>query len=132
MTMVWIVEDDEAKRAALVGFLKHRGYQVADFTDAEEALAQMEKERPEVIITDLKLPGRDGLELLKDVKSKAPGLPVVIMTAYATVDTAVEAMKLGAYDYLVKPIDLKEVLSVIRRIEQLEQPFDREDLYFLL
>ena len=126
MTKVWVVEDEELKRATLVGFLTQRGYQAKGFTDAEGALAEIGREPPQIVITDLKLPGRNGLELISELKTRMPGLPVVMMTAYETVETAVEAMRLGAYDYLVKPVELKDILSVIQRIEQLEQSFNQK------
>lgn len=127
MTSLWVVEDEETKRAALVGFLNNRGYQTDGFANAEEALAEMDRDPPGLIITDLKLPGKDGLELLKEVKGRYPALPVVLLTGHGTVETAVQAMRLGAYDYLVKPIELKEVLSLVRRIEQLEPGLDQDE-----
>lgn len=120
MTKVWIVEDEEIKRVTLVSYLGQKGYDGEGFADAEEALNEMAQTTPQIIITDLRLPGMDGLELLRRVKEKRPFLPVIIMTAYGTVDTAVAAMKLGAYDYLVKPVELRNLLSVIRRLEQLQ------------
>lgn len=108
-----IVEDEEPYRHLLCSRLGEKGYAVAGFRSGEEALAT--EEEWDVALVDLRLPGMHGLELLKKLKEASPALAVLILTGQATVDTAIEAMKLGALDYLAKPCKLAELEVVIRK-----------------
>jgi two-component system, NtrC family, response regulator len=111
-----VVIDDEVNAAtALETLLTEDGYQVARAHDARAGLQLLEKEEPDVVLTDLRMPGMDGIELLTKIKEIRPETMVILMTAYGTVKTAVRAMKLGAEDYLGKPIDVEELEVVLQR-----------------
>jgi two-component system, NtrC family, response regulator len=111
-----VVIDDEANAvAALETLLREDGYEVAGAHEAQGGLALLERIDADVVLTDLRMPGMDGLELLARVKQMRPETMVVVMTAYGTVKTAVKAMKMGAEDYLGKPVDVEEVELVLQR-----------------
>ena len=111
-----VVIDDEVNAAsALETLLREDGYEVGRAHDGESGLALLEKSDPDVVLTDLRMPGMDGLELLTRIKEIRPDTLVILMTAYGTVKTAVKAMKLGAEDYLGKPIDVEELELVLQR-----------------
>jgi DNA-binding NtrC family response regulator len=112
-----VVIDDEANAvAALTTLLREDGYEVEGAHEAQTGLALLERIDADVVLTDLRMPGMDGLELLAKVKQVRPETMVVMMTAYGTVKTAVKAMKMGAEDYLGKPVDVEEVELVIQRV----------------
>src|SRR5512141_2175973 len=102
---VLIVEDDPATRVGLVELVRTWGFLTASAADGEEALQQVTAFRPAIVVTDLVMPGMDGLQLLRALREGASDASVVILTAQGTVETAVEAIKEGAYDYLTKPVD---------------------------
>lgn len=110
-----IVEDDEGLRQVLQIQLEHEGYETRSASSAEEALPVLEKVPHDVVITDLNLPGASGIELLKRIRALDPETAVIVMTAFATVETAVQAMKQGAYDYITKPIHPFELKLLIER-----------------
>ena len=111
-----VVIDDEANAVtALETLLREDGYEVSGAHDARAGLALLERTEADVVLTDLRMPGMDGLELLARVKEIRPETMVIVMTAYGTVKTAVKAMKMGAEDYLGKPIDVEEVELVLQR-----------------
>jgi len=111
-----VVIDDEVNAAtALEALLKDDGYDVVKAHDARNGLQLLEKNDPDIVLTDLRMPGMDGIELLAKVKEIRPETMVVIMTAYGTVKTAVKAMKLGAEDFLSKPIDVEELEVVLQK-----------------
>jgi DNA-binding NtrC family response regulator len=111
-----IVIDDEVNAAsALETLLREDGYEVSRAHDARGGLALLEKTDADLVLTDLRMPGMDGLELLQKVKEIRPEVMVLVMTAYGTVKTAVKAMKLGAEDYLSKPIDVEELEVVVEK-----------------
>ena len=114
---ILVVDDEQNQRELLQGFLLKKGYSVQAAESGEQALGLLKEQVFEVILTDHKMPGMDGTTLLKEIKALFPETWVVLMTAYGTVERAVEAMKLGAYDYLSKPIDLEELLILLERIE---------------
>lgn len=109
-----IVDDDAAQRSLLTSFLKGQGFSVKTACSGEEALALMENETPALLISDVRMPGISGMELLHHVSDIAPAMPVLLVTAYADVRDAVGAVRKGALDYLEKPIDLDELLSCVR------------------
>jgi two-component system, NtrC family, response regulator AtoC len=115
-TRILVVDDEEIVRESLGGWLEKDGYTVDRAPDGPSALARIQAERWSIMIVDLKMPGIDGLKVLEEAKRLQPDLAVVMMTAYATVDTAVAAMKAGAYDYLVKPFDPEELSLMMQKI----------------
>ena len=121
MPLIFLVEDDEALRKNLSVLLEEENFQVISFPTAEEAEEKLQNISPDLVITDLKLPGIDGLEFISRIKNSFPHLPVIIITAYATLDSAVEAIRLGARDYLIKPFPPEKVLLSLKRILELEE-----------
>jgi DNA-binding NtrC family response regulator len=104
MPRVLVVDDEKAMRESLNDWLKEDGYDVGLAASGQEASDMAAKNPWDVILLDLKMPGMDGLQTLKRLKEVRPDAEVLMMTAYASIDTAVEAMKDGAFDYLVKPL----------------------------
>jgi len=112
-----VVIDDEVNAAtALETLLREDGYDVSRAHDARSGLALLEQTDADVVLTDLRMPGMDGLELLTKIKEMRPQTMVLLMTAYGTVKTAVKAMKMGAEDYLGKPIDVEELEVVLQKV----------------
>lgn len=114
MEKILVVDDEPSLRDVLGIMLKKAGYTTTLAADGEEAVSQVNKEIYDLVITDLKMPGVGGMEVLKAVKSASPDTVVLVVTAFGSPDTAVEAMKLGAYDYLTKPFQVDEVQLIIR------------------
>ncbi len=110
---ILVVDDEINIRGALVTIIEKKGHQVRGVATAEEGLAQLEGIPAELVITDLRMPGIGGMEFLRRLKATWPDTEVVVMTAYGSIDTAVEAMRCGAYDYLTKPIDRERFPIVI-------------------
>ncbi len=114
MEKILVVDDEQSLRDVLSIMLKRAGYVVTSAKDGEEAIELLHREIFDLVITDLRMSKIDGMEVLKAVKSVSPETVVLIITAFATVDSAVEAMKQGAYDYLTKPFQVDEVQLIIR------------------
>jgi two-component system response regulator AtoC len=110
-----LVDDDPSVRRALGGALSDEGHEVRTAEDAEQALDQLADFAPDLILSDIRMPGLDGIELLKRVKEHAPSVDVVLMTAYDDMPTVVKAMREGAFDFLVKPLESKELEAVLER-----------------
>jgi len=111
---ILVVDDEQGLREVLSIMLKRTGYDVTSVTDGGEAVDLLNKEIFDLVITDLRMPNVDGMEVLKAAKSASPETVVLVITAFATADSAVEAMKQGAYDYLTKPFQVDEVQLIIR------------------
>lgn len=111
---ILVVDDEEGMREFLGILLQKEGYQVETAQSGEEALARLGKDRFELVITDLKMPKMSGIEVLNRIKEKDPDVGVVLITAYASTETAVDAMRGGAFDYLAKPFDVEEMKEVVR------------------
>ena len=115
MDTILIVEDKESMLDMLRQTLEAEGYQVIPAKDGAEGIKKLADERIGLVLTDLKLPKKDGFEVLKAVKQENPLLPVIVMTAFGTIETAVKAVKEGAYDFLTKPFDMDHLLILIER-----------------
>jgi DNA-binding NtrC family response regulator len=110
-----VVDDEEHVRTSLACWFRDEGFEVSTAASGKEALQVLAREGADILLVDIKMPGMDGLELQKRVKELAPDATIIIMTAYAAVDTAVQAMKEGAYDYIVKPFDPEELSRLVRK-----------------
>ena len=112
MKPIWIVDDDQSIRFVLEKALAREDLPTRSFTHAKEVLEALadasdgEGEGPQVLVSDIRMPGGSGLELLEQVKKKLPGLPVIIMTAFSDLDSAVSAFQGGAFEYLAKPFEI--------------------------
>lgn len=117
MKPVWIVDDDRSIRWVLEKTLSREGIPFESYASASEAIACLESgcEPPQVLMSDIRMPGQSGLELLQEVKTRHPGVPVIIMTAYSDLESAVAAFQGGAFEYLPKPFDVDQALELIRR-----------------
>jgi two-component system response regulator AtoC len=124
---ILVVDDELSVRESLADLLRSRGFQALALETGEQALAQCASTPWDIVLLDLKLPGMDGLEVLEKIKAHDSETAVLIMTAYASIDSAVSAMKQGAYDYIVKPFDPEEIIHVINKIEE-SQKLKRENL----
>jgi DNA-binding NtrC family response regulator len=114
-TRILVVDDDDNLRWVVQTQLEDAGYEVDTAADGAAALNAIQNSRPALLLTDLKMPGMSGLELLEKIREDEPDLPVIIITAFGTIQNAVEAVKSGAYDYLTKPIDHDDLILAIRR-----------------
>ncbi|MCF7355334.1 nitrogen regulation protein NR(I) [Vibrio sp. CK2-1] len=112
---VWVVDDDSSIRWVLEKTLSSANIQCETFADAESVLLALERETPDVLISDIRMSGMDGLALLKQVQTSHPDLPVIIMTAHSDLDAAVNAYQTGAFEYLPKPFDIDETLTLVER-----------------
>jgi two-component system response regulator HydG len=112
---ILIVDDEESHRMMLRAVLTEEGYAVAEASDGTEAVTAVEKEAFDVILLDIRMTTMDGIEALTEIRKISPLVPVLIMTAYASVKTAVEALKAGAFDYLTKPLDIEELKILIEK-----------------
>jgi DNA-binding NtrC family response regulator len=115
MARILVVDDQDMMRDSLVATLKRQEHEVTACSDAQAAMARLGQGRFDLLITDLKMPRTTGIELLAEAKKLRPDLPVVLMTAFASVHTAVEAMKMGAYDYIQKPFDGEQIKLLVDR-----------------
>lgn len=121
---ILIVEDEKIHRITLTDLLKKEGHAVTACADGDAALTQVADEPFDLVLSDLRLPGAGGIDVLRAVRSRSPETIVIMMTAYGTVDTAVEALKLGAYDYLVKPFAPDRLLSILRHLHEFRRVMD--------
>ena len=112
---VWIVDDDKSIRWVLEKALSMEGIVITSFSDPGQLLEKIGREKPDVIISDIRMPGMDGIALLEKIKEHAPTVPVIIMTAYSDLDRAVAAFREGAFEFLSKPFDVDEVVSLVKR-----------------
>jgi two-component system, NtrC family, nitrogen regulation response regulator GlnG len=115
MKPIWIVDDDQSIRFVLEKALAREELPVRSFTNPRDVLSALQDDEPQVLVSDIRMPGGSGIELLSKVKERHPGLPVIIMTAYSDLDSAVSAFQGGAFEYLPKPFDLPRAVELIRR-----------------
>ena len=112
---IWVIDDDRAMRWVLEKTFKEEGFDVTSFEEAQSALDELPHNAPDVILTDIRMPGIDGLTFLAKVKSNYPDLPVIIMTAHSDLESAVSSYQTGAFEYLPKPFDIDEALALVNR-----------------
>jgi len=112
---VWVVDDDASIRWVLERALKQGGMHTTSFEQAESVLTALRREEPDVLLTDIRMPGRDGLDLLEEIRAKRPKLPVIVMTAHSDLESAVAAYRGGAFEYLPKPFDIDQAIDLVRR-----------------
>jgi len=127
---VLIIEDEKRWCDFLSLLIRQGGWEPIALTDAEEALNIVSEQKFDLVLTDLRMPKLDGIQVLKAIKSSQPDLPVIVITAYSTVDAAIESMKQGAFDYITKPFNNDQVLAVIRRALRQAQ-LERENHFHL-
>jgi len=115
MKPIWVVDDDQSIRFVLEKALQREDFSVRCFASPREVLKALEDDAPQVLVSDIRMPGGSGIDLLAQVKQRHPGLPVIIMTAYSDLDSAVSAFQGGAFEYLPKPFDVPKAVELIRR-----------------
>jgi len=115
MKPVWIIDDDRSIRWVFEKALMRENIKFRTFESAREALAALDSETPQVVVSDIRMPGESGLQLLQTTKTRYPNVPVIIMTAYSDLESAVSAFQGGAYEYLPKPFDVDHAVELIRR-----------------
>ncbi|AEF23856.1 nitrogen regulation protein NR(I) [Pseudomonas fulva] len=115
---VWIVDDDRSIRWVLEKALQQEGMSTQSFDSADGVLGRLARQQPDVIISDIRMPGSSGLELLSSIREMHPRLPVIIMTAHSDLDSAVASYQGGAFEYLPKPFDVDEAVSLVKRANQ--------------
>jgi two-component system nitrogen regulation response regulator GlnG len=115
MKPIWVVDDDQSIRFVLEKALQREQFAVRTFTNARDVLAALDDDEPQVLVSDIRMPGGSGLDLLAKIKQRLPGLPVIVMTAYSDLDSAVSAFQGGAFEYLAKPFDVARAVDLIRR-----------------
>jgi two-component system, NtrC family, response regulator AtoC len=124
---ILVVDDEEIVRDSLASWLEEDGFQVETASDGPTAVQRLQQRAYPILLVDLKMPGMDGLAVLSEARRIQPGAAVILMTAFATVDTAVQAMKQGAHDYLVKPFEPEELSEMVRHLSS-DQTLRRENL----
>ena len=115
MSRILIIDDDDQLRRSFEKLLRQEGYEVRSAASGETGLQHVRKEMPDLVMLDMRLPGMNGFETFKHLHDLEPKLPVIIMTAYGTTETAIEATKMGAHDYILKPFDIPDMLKVVRQ-----------------
>jgi DNA-binding NtrC family response regulator len=126
---ILVVDDEEPIRKGLTRVISGLGHEVEAAVDAEEALQKALENPPDLVVTDLQLPGRDGLELVSDLKERGIEATLVVLTAHGSIDSAIEATRRGVYDYLVKPVDTERLSTVI--MKGLERSAMRQEVLYL-
>ena len=112
---IWVVDDERSIRWVLEKALSQSGWQVDTFESAEEVMSGLQSATPDVVITDIRMPGADGLELMAALKENDPELPVIVMTAHSDLDSAVTSLQCGAFEYLPKPFEVDDAVEVVGR-----------------
>jgi DNA-binding NtrC family response regulator len=113
MNTILVIDDDDQLRRSFEKLLTEEGYQVLSAASAEAGLQTVADQCPDLVIMDIRLPGISGLEAFERMHASEPKLPVIIMTAYGTTETAIKATRMGAFDYILKPFDIPDMLTTI-------------------
>ena len=129
MADILVVDDDQSIATAFEHFLRFEGHDCRLASNVEDAVQMIGERRPTLIMMDIRMPGVDGLQGLKEIRSRFPGVYVVMMTGYGTSQTSIDAIREGAYDYLTKPLDLDELREVIRKALAAQQARQTPDVY---
>lgn len=126
---VWIVDDDPSVRWVLDKALRQAGLQTRSFDRAEHLLEAMQHTQPDVLLTDVRMPGMDGITLMKRLTHAHPDIPIIVMTAYSDLDNAVSAYRGGAFEYLPKPFDIDEAVELVKNAgrQQASKPETEEE-----
>ena len=126
---ILVVDDDRDFRWTVDNILDAAGYEILQAQDGAEALILLEENIPDLVLLDYRMPGRDGLQVAGDMKQRIPGVPIILITAYAEIHTAVKAMKMGVYDYITKPVDNNDLVFTVKRaLEKQELAQEVENL----
>ena len=125
---IWVVDDDESIRWVLEKGLQDSGMDVQTFDSANKVIKKLETENPKLILTDIRMPGPSGIDLLDKVKELRPEIPVIIMTAHSDLDSAVESYEHGAWEYLPKPFDIEEAISMVQRATAIDESNDDKEI----
>ena len=120
-SQIWVIDDDRAIRWVLEKALSQAGFEVTAFERADAALKTLSRQQPDVVVTDIRMPGMDGLALLEHLNSQHPDIPVIVMTAYSDLDSAVSSYQGGAFEYLPKPFDVDEAVDLVQRALNLRE-----------
>ena len=115
MSTILIIDDDDQLRQSFERLLAQEGHTVLTAPTGESGIAIVREAVPDLVITDVRLPGMNGLKTFQAIQDIEPRLPVIVMTAFGTTETAIEATKLGAFDYVLKPFEIPEILSLIKQ-----------------
>jgi len=115
MKPVWIIDDDRSIRWVLEKSLTREDIEFKSFISADDALRALDRDLPQVVVSDIRMPGSSGLDFLKVLHQRHPLIPVIIMTAYSDLESAVSSFQGGAFEYLPKPFDINHALELIRR-----------------
>jgi len=118
---VLLVDDEEEFLSIMAERLETRGFAVFKATNGDEALNLVQAEEIDVVVLDVLMPGKSGIDTLRELKPLKPLVEVIMLTGHATVETAIEGMKLGAYDYLIKPAEINELVEKIKKAQSLKQ-----------
>ncbi|MFZ1731782.1 MAG: sigma-54 dependent transcriptional regulator [Bacteroidota bacterium] len=115
---ILVVDDEEAQRASIAGFLRKKGFTLSEAASGNAAISHVRDNHVDLVLTDFRMPDLTGMDVLRSVRDINPDIPVVVITAYGNIETAVNIMKLGAFDYLQKPVELEELLLIIERARE--------------
>ena len=115
---VWIADDDEAIRMVLEEGLKSAGLEISTFADGESLIDALNNEKPDLIISDIKMPGMHGYDLLKHIKNNYDKLPVIIMTAFTDMQAAIDSYGGGAFEYIPKPFELEDAIITVKKAQE--------------
>ena len=118
---IWVVDDDRSIRWVLEKALQQEGMSPQTFDNASSLLSRLEHQQPDVIISDIRMPGTSGLDLLAELRERFPRLPVIIITAHSDLDSAVASYQGGAFEYLPKPFDVDEAIALVETVFQERQ-----------